>query len=186
MEAVKVRILAEQDWREYRDIRLRSLLESPAAFSTTHAEEAARPDSFWQECMGRAERLLATGDGQPQGVVSLDRGEPGDSTGDVQDLWVAPGHRHTGIAWRLVEAATARASELGLTKVTYWVSTENGRAIAFATNFGFRPTSMRRTVETSSDEFGDQEIALVMTLANDSASPPNPTAPPIVSQHGPR
>ena len=82
--------------------------------------------------------------------------------------------------------ATKRAAELGLRKVTYWVSTENGRAIAFATNFGFRPTSLRRTVETASEEFGDQEIALVMTLSHDAGSAPNPTAPRFSSGLGPQ
>lgn len=186
MATVKVRLLAEQDWQQYRDIRLRSLQESPAAFPTTYAEERERPDSSWQECMTRVERLLAVRAGQPQGVVSLDRGAPEDSTGDIQDLWVAPECRNTGVAWALVEAATKRAVELGLRKATYWVSTENGRAIAFATNFGFRPTSMRRTVQAASEEFGDQEIALVMTLSRDSASAPNPTAPRIVSGPGPQ
>ncbi|GAA1430562.1 hypothetical protein GCM10009616_15460 [Microlunatus lacustris] len=186
MATVKVQLLTEQDWQKYRDIRLRSLQESPAAFATTHAEERSRPDAFWRECMTRVERLLAVRDGQPQGVVSLDRGAPEDSTGDIQDLWVAPECRSTGVAWSLVEAATKRAAELGLRKVTYWVSTENGRAIAFATNFGFRPTSMRRTVQAASEEFGDQEIALVMTLSHDSASAPNPTAPRIVSGPGPQ
>ena len=185
MGSVKVRVLAEQDWQKYRDVRLRSLQDSPAAFATTYAEEQAQPDAYWRACMTQAERLLAVRDGQVQGVVSLDRGDPEDETGDVQDLWVAPEFRNTGVAWALVEAATKRAAELGLRKATYWVSTENGRALAFATNFGFRPTSLRRTVQATSEEFGDQEIALVMTLSHDSGSAPNPTAPRIVSGPGP-
>ena len=106
-------------------------------------------------------------------------------TGEVAELWVAPEARSSGVAWRLVEAATERAAALGLSTVSYWVSTENARALGFATNFGFRLTSERRTVAAHQQEFGDQEIALVMTLAPDSGTAPNPTAPRVRSQPGP-
>lgn len=186
MGDVKVRLLGREDWQAYRDIRLLALEESPAAFSTTRQEECLRPDAHWQESMDSADRLLALRHGQPQGVVSLHRGQLEDRMGDIRDLWVAPKARNTGVAWRLVEAATRRAVELHLDKVSYWVSTENGRALAFATNFGFRPTSMRRTVTAASEEFGNQEIALVMTLFQDSNSSPNPAAPRVSSRPGPR
>ena len=188
MATIEVRLLGEDDWREYRHIRLQSLLDSPAAFSTTYDEEAARPDSYWRERMGSADRLLAVRDGQPEGVVTLhqSQGQGEESMGEVLGLWVVPERRNTGVAWRLVEAAVERATALGLSKVSYWVSTENGRALAFATNFGFRPTSMRRTMQASSEEFGDQEIALVMALSQDIASAPNPTAPAMTSKPGPR
>jgi ribosomal protein S18 acetylase RimI-like enzyme len=186
MGTIDVRFLTEEDWRDYRAIRLRSLAESPAAFATSHAEEAARPDSSWREQMNRADRLLAFRDGEPRGVVSLHHEDPGDSTGEVRGLWVVPEARNTGIAWALMDAAVSRATDLGLSSVSYWVSTENGRALAFATNYGFRPTSARRTVEASSEKFGDQEVALVMTLSPDLTSAPNPTAPHLTSRPGPR
>jgi ribosomal protein S18 acetylase RimI-like enzyme len=184
MATIKVRLLDEADWREYRRIRLESLQQSPAAFASTYDDEAALPDSAWQERMRTAHRLLATRDQQPVGVVSLGV-EEADGTGEVAELWVAPEARSSGVAWRLVEAATERATALGLRTVSYWVSTENARALGFATNFGFRLTSERRTVAAHQQEFGDQEIALVMTLAPDSGTAPNPTAPRVRSQPGP-
>lgn len=186
MGSIEVRLLTQDDWALYRDIRLQSLEESPAAFAATHAEESARPDAYWRERMLTADRLLAFVDGKPAGVVSLHHGDPAESTGEVLGLWVQPAVRNTGVAWQLLDAAVTRAATLGLHKVSYWVSTENGRGLGFATNYGFRPTSGRRTVEASHEEFGDQEIALVMPLFPDSTLSPNTTAPRLTSQPGPR
>jgi len=186
MKAIKVRLLGEADWQQYRQVRLASLQESPSAFAVTHAEELERPDAYWREHLVSADRLLAVRGGQPVGLVSLETVDSDDGMGEIRDLWVAPEVRNTGIAWRLMEAAAERAVGRGLTRLSYWVSTENGRAVAFATNFGFRPTSMRRTTRASSEEFGDQEIALVMTLEEDAGSVPNPAAPRLSSKPGPR
>ena len=183
--ALEVRLLGENDWPEYRRIRLDSLQESPSAFSASYAEEAERADSYWRERVVSADRLLAERAGRALGIVSLQSEEPDAHTGEILDLWVVPEARNTGVAWRLLEAATERAVALGLSQLSYWVSTENGRAVAFATNFGFRPTSRRRTARARSEEFGDQEIAMVMTLSQDVGSVPNPTAPRLSSRPGP-
>jgi hypothetical protein len=55
----------------------------------------------------------------------------------------------------------------------YWVGSENGRAIGFALNAGFRATSRRRTSPNRHPEFGDQEIALVLSLTADPTVIPN-------------
>jgi hypothetical protein len=69
----------------------------------------------------------------------------------------------------MVQIAIDQAIQDGCTNLYYWVSTENGRAIGFAINAGFRLTSERRTSRIENREFGDQEIALVLSLANDPA-----------------
>jgi GNAT superfamily N-acetyltransferase len=116
--------------------------------------------------MVRAHRLLAERDGAPVGVASIEMIEGAPRAADFHDLWVTPEARNTGIASRLVQAAADRATRDGCTKLYYWVSTENGRAIGFAINAGCRLTSQRRTSRTNNREFGDQEIALVLSLAN--------------------
>ena len=84
-------------------------------------------------------------EGQPVGVVSLGQGK--DEEGRVAEifgLWVAPDARGTGVATKLVEASAERARRDGRTHVSYWVGTDNGRAVAFASGIGFRPTDFRR------------------------------------------
>ena len=55
-------------------------------------------------------------------------------------LWVRPEARGGGVAAALVRAGARVAAEQGRSQLYYWVGTDNGRAVAFASGFGFRPT----------------------------------------------
>ncbi len=190
MSEISVRTLEVEDWQEYREVRLAALQDSPHAFLADYDEEAAQPEQFWRDRMARARRFLAVADGQGQGIVSLGahNGDDGDAEGGIGEifgLWVTPATRNSGVAWQLVQAAATEATKSGLSQLYYWVGTENGRGIAFATNFGFRPSSSRRPTRVTNEEFGEQEIAMVMPLSSDPGSVPNPTRGRPTSTSGP-
>ena len=186
MSEISVRVLREDDWQAYRQVRLAALQESPEAFLATYAEEATRPEQYWRDCMVQAHRLLAEREGEPVGVASVEMMDGAPLSADFRDLWVTPEARNTGVASRLVQTAADQAIQDGCTKLYYWVSTENGRAIGFALNAGFRLTSERRTTRIENSEFGDQEIALVLSLANDPAAVATSTSSRLTSKRGPR
>jgi GNAT superfamily N-acetyltransferase len=185
MSEISVRVLKEDDWHAYRDVRLAALRESPKAFLATHAGEAKRPERYWRNSMVQAHRLLALRDGVPVGVASIERIVGEQQSADFRDLWVTPEARNTGVASRLVQIAADQAIQDGCTKLYYWASTENGRAIGFAINAGFRLTSERRTTPIKNSDFGDQEIALVLSLANDPAAVATSTPSRLTSKPGP-
>jgi len=68
MSEIAVRLLDEDGWQDYREMRLAALRESPEAFLATYAEEAMQPEHYWRHCMVRADRLLAESDGAPLGL----------------------------------------------------------------------------------------------------------------------
>ena len=70
MSEIAVRLLDEDGWQDYRDMRLAALRESAQAFLATYAEEAMQPEQYWRHCMVRADRLLAESDGAPEGATS--------------------------------------------------------------------------------------------------------------------
>ena len=146
MAEITVRVLDESEWSLYRDVRLRALAESPGSFTATLAEEADRDEQFWRDRMTRSHRLLAEQGPVPQGIVSLGPYEQEPSAAEVFGLYVVPEARGTGVSWRLVEAAAALATQQANLQLYYWVGTDNGRAIGFAQNFGFRTTDYRRPV----------------------------------------
>jgi GNAT superfamily N-acetyltransferase len=185
MTDIAIRVLGESAWQLYRTVRLAALEESPDAFTATAAEEAERDEQFWRERMTRAHRLLAERGEHPQGTVSLGPYAPDPSAGEVFGLYVFPEARRTGVSWALVEAATALATQDGYRQLYYWVGTDNPRAIGFANNFGFRLTGHRRTARANDRGLGDQEIAMVLTLANDARSVPNPTSGQAAPREGP-
>lgn len=175
MSEITVRALGEDDWQVYRDIRLAALQEAPEAFVATRAAEEALDERVWRDRIRRSRRLVAESEGTPLGVVSLGQAEePHAGAGELFGLWVAPQARGTGLAWKLVEAGADQARSDGRSHLFYWVGTDNGRAVAFASSFGFRPGSTRRPMRVTSEADGAEEMAMVLPLGVDPGSVPSP------------
>jgi GNAT superfamily N-acetyltransferase len=185
MAEITVRVLDGSDWRLYRDVRLRALDESPESFSAQLADEVDQDEQFWRDRMDRSHRLLAEREGRPQGIASLGTYAAEPSAGEIFGLYVVPEARGTGVSWRLVEAAAALASREGHRELYYWVGVDNGRAIGFAKNFGFRSTDSRRPSRVADLALGDDETALVLSLVPDDTSVPNPTSDKPAPRDGP-
>ena len=173
MSEIIVRVLGEEDWQQYRDIRLAALQDAPDAFVATRAQEEVFDEQAWRERLRRSRRLVAQRDGSPLGVVSLGHGDPDHArTGELFGLWVAPEARGTGVAWKLVEAGAVQALADGLTHLGYWVGTDNGRAVAFASSFGFRPTGTRRPMRVTNQTDGAVELLMILPLGVDPGMGP--------------
>ncbi|MDQ2758443.1 MAG: GNAT family N-acetyltransferase [Actinomycetota bacterium] len=176
MTDATVRPLGEDDWQEFRAIRLRSLTESPEAFAAKLAEEEALEEDFWRLRLRRSVRLVAELGGEQQGVVCLgqahnDEGEVPE-VGEIFGLWVAPEARGTGVATRLIKAASSQAAGNGKSHVAYWVGVENFRGVAFASGMGFRPTDFRREMRLPDGTDLEQiEIAMILPLGEDRGTP---------------
>jgi GNAT superfamily N-acetyltransferase len=184
MAEITVRVLDESEWSVYRDVRLRALAESPGAFTATLAEESDRDEQFWRDRMTRSHRLLAERGWVAQGIVSLGTYGQEPSAAEVFGLYVVPEARGTGVSWRLVEAAAALAIQQAYLQLYYWVGTDNGRAVGFAKNFGFRTTDYRRPSRASELEPAE-EIAMVLSLEPDATLAPNPTSGKPATREGP-
>ena len=173
---MSVRVLGEEDWRHYRDIRLAALLDAPEAFVATRAQEEGLDEQAWRERMRRSRRLVAERGGSALGVVSLGPGDPQHpGTGELFGLWVAQEGRGDGVAWGLVEAGAAQALSDGRSHLGYWVGTDNGAAVAFASSFGFRPTGTRRPVQLeqgTEEAEAAEEILMILPLGVDPGSVP--------------
>ena len=183
MSDLTVRALTEEDWETYRQIRLAALSESPTAFVSTAAEEGALDEDFWRLRMRRSVRLLAERDGQPIGVASVGDAKPvigdgdseidglaGEKVAEIFGMWVEPSSRGSGVAWRLVEAAATEAHGTGHSHLMLWVAVDNGRAVAFFSSYGFRPSDARRPMRT---DHSLTEMAMVLPVREDPGSVPN-------------
>ncbi len=174
MSEISVRVIGEEDWQVYRDIRLAALQDAPEAFVATREQEEAFDEQMWRQRVSRSRRLVAERDGSLLGVVSLGQAaEPYAGAAELFGLWVAPEARGTGVAWKLVEAGADQAFRDGRSHLSYWVGTDNGRAVAFASSFGFRPGATRRPMRVTSEEDGAEEMAMVLPLGVDPGSVPS-------------
>ncbi|MEO3937951.1 GNAT family N-acetyltransferase [Dermatophilaceae bacterium Soc4.6] len=176
MTDATVRPLGEDDWQEYRTVRLRSLRESPEAFAAELTEEEAFDEAFWRLRLRRSVRLVAEQDGEHVGIVCLgqahnDEGEVPE-VGEIFGLWVAPEARGSGVATQLIKAASSQAAGHGRSHVAYWVGVENFRGVAFASGMGFRPTDFRREMRLpDGTDLEQTEIAMILPLGEDRGTP---------------
>lgn len=170
MNEITVRALTEDEWETYRTLRLEALQESPEAFVAAHDDEAAEPQDFWRARMERSVRLVAEADGEYVGVASIGDATETDSEngGQLFGLWVRPDWRGRSVAANLVRQGARIAEDKGFGQLFYWVGSDNGRAVAFASSFGFRPTDERRPMRVAgSEDVQEEEIALVLALGED-------------------
>ncbi|WP_040157526.1 GNAT family N-acetyltransferase [Mobilicoccus massiliensis] len=167
MSDLSVRVLSEDEWEQYRDMRLRALRESPDAFVADIETEEAYDEQLWRDRMNRSDRLVVTRDSTPVGIASVRmKDDLFDNAAELFSLWVDPKLRGEGVAARLVVVAGEVAEKKGASQLVYWVGTDNVPAVAFASSYGFRPTEHRREPRTDAarSEGIEEEIAMVLAL----------------------
>jgi len=132
-EAELVRV-GPDEWETFRDVRLASLLDAPGAFGAAYADWADAPESRWRARLSDVPfTTVATVDGRGVGVVS---GAQADDRVELISMWVAPGHRGTGLAGWLIDSVADWASANG--HDTYlMVRDDNARAVASYEKAGF-------------------------------------------------
>jgi ribosomal protein S18 acetylase RimI-like enzyme len=76
-------------------------------------------------------------------------------------MWVSPQVRGSGVADRLVDAATARVRAAGGSAVTLWVAIGNARARGFYQRMGFRSTGIRQVYQRpGAADLDEEELTL--------------------------
>jgi len=140
-----IRTLAADEWRLYRDLRLRALADSPDAFGSTLAQEAIRPDTDW------AHRLASSADARVNlplvaevrgELVGLAWGRINMSDPDVAALyqmWVAPTYRGRGVGRKLLEMVIAWATAQNAASLDLGVTCGDSPARRLYERAGFAP-----------------------------------------------
>jgi GNAT superfamily N-acetyltransferase len=130
------------EWKLLRDIRLRSLEDSPEAFGQRLDEALAMADNEWRSIArtsaagNRRIWLLARNEtGEPIGVVQARRRSPGDCL--LFSMWVAPDARRLGVGRLLVDAIQDWGESWGAERVVLWVLAANEPALRFYERLGF-------------------------------------------------
>jgi ribosomal protein S18 acetylase RimI-like enzyme len=141
----EVRRIRADEWRQYRDLRLEALKDSPLAFIEQYGDSIAQADRFWRDrvdhgAAGRASCIyVAVHVGRFIGKAACFV-EP-ESTAHVVGVYVTPRWRSTGVAEALLAAVLEWArEEAGAARVRLFVMTTNNRAAAFYRRIGFVPT----------------------------------------------
>ncbi len=134
MAAPELVRLGPDEWQEFREVRLASLVDAPYAFGASHADWVDASEERWRSRLTDVPfTVVARGDERLVGVVS------GVSSGEHVELismWVAPDHRGTGLAGRLISEVVAWADAMGQDTVLM-VRDDNAPAIRAYERAGF-------------------------------------------------
>jgi ribosomal protein S18 acetylase RimI-like enzyme len=148
---VEVRRIRADEWRVWRDARLRMLREEAAYFSTRYEDVVREPETIWQTWTADAAKgvdkvlFVAEDGGATLGVVGgFRRLDPTEV--QLVSLWVDPAARGRGVARSLIQAVAAWARDRGAMNVVLFVQEANAPGRALYLRAGFRATGAREPV----------------------------------------
>lgn len=145
-----VRRVGETDWEQVRDIRLTALQESPAAFASTYAREAAFDEQTWRSRTRTAAWFLAYDGNDAVGLVAgITETDAPVEERHIVSFWVAPSHRRRGVAGSLLATVVHWARSDGARVATLWVVEGNDGAARLYLRYGFEWTGERQPVPGS-------------------------------------
>jgi GNAT superfamily N-acetyltransferase len=151
MEAFEVRTVSGEHWREWREIRLRSLQDTPTAFGSTYERELAFTEHDWRSRLeGSGPAVLAYADDASHVPIGMGAGFE-DLPGwlHVVAMWTDPAWRGRGVGSallrHLIDWAAAREMRVHL-DVTVG---NDGARTAYLRN-GFEPTGETRPLREGS------------------------------------
>ena len=139
-----IRALASHEWPVYRELRLRSLAESPDAFGSTLAAEQARTADEWAARLSAAANsaddhpLIAEIAGVAAGLIWAKRDATPPSIVNLYQMWVAPESRGRGAATALLRAAIAWARATNARHVQLGVTWRDSSAVRLYAREGFQ------------------------------------------------
>lgn len=155
-----VRKFAPQEWPTYRELRLRSLADSPDAFGRTLAEEGTRPDDEWAERLrsgcesGTDLPLLAEVDSLPVGLAWGRFSNPANRRqASLFQMWVDPRFRRRGVGRTLLDAVIGWARDSGADYLMLGVTCDTP-AMRMYEKRGFTPVGERNVLRQGSPLFG--------------------------------
>lgn len=154
---LRVDPVGEHEWATFRELRLRSLLDSSDAFGATYGEESSYPEPRWRDWAagrwrgGTATVFLARDEGHPVGTATVAEYDAEPSIGHVYAMWVAPDARRAGAGRELLDAAAGWARDRGCVRLVLSVTESNGTARAFYEALGFVETGERKPLREGSN-----------------------------------
>ncbi|HEX4977208.1 MAG TPA: GNAT family N-acetyltransferase [Nocardioides sp.] len=164
MDNLGARVLTGDDWRTWRDLRLRSLADAPHAFGSTWERERAFTDEEWRARVAgwtdpdetvAGPAVVAEADGVPVGLGGGFRDEPGML--HVVAMWTDPVWRGRGVGRLVLDTLRSWAEERGL-RLHLDVEAGNAGARRLYERYGFVATGDSRPLRPGSTYSCDRMV----------------------------
>ena len=154
VHGTEVLMLEGDEWPVWRDLRLRSLADSPDAFGSTLEREDAFTEDDWRDRL-QSMPVVAFVDGRPVAMGGGYRVRAG--WVQVVAMWTDPAYRGRGLARQVLDTIvkTARSENRGL---VLDVARGNSPARTAYEHYGFVPTGESSPLRDGSDIVIDQLV----------------------------
>jgi len=151
-----IRLFHAAEWREYREVRLRALEDSPDAFGSTYEDSVRYPDEHWMERLRRARSetdypMAAIVDGTIAGIAWARIESPEYRAAHLYQMWVDPMYRGRGIGRALMESAISWARRQNADRMILEVTCGDRPARRLYEAFGFTPIGAPEPVRPGSE-----------------------------------
>jgi GNAT superfamily N-acetyltransferase len=147
--AYTLRTLPPDEWRTWRDIRLRALADTPDAFGSTLAQERTYQEADWREWLAEPAVVAFDEHAAPVACGAVFVNAAGHAV--VGAMWVQPDHRGRGLSRQVLDVLVGWARERGLA-VEIGVNVANPGARAAYEAYGFVPTGHRYPLRDGSEQ----------------------------------
>jgi ribosomal protein S18 acetylase RimI-like enzyme len=146
--------LSPDEWREFRDLRLRALKEEPLAFGVSFDEEKRKSESFWRDRLensgkkNRKEQFVfvgASGKLAAMGIIKYALHQKFLHIVRFSGIYVLPQYRGKGIASKLLENMMGQVfKNKAIRKIKLAVNVTQKSAISLYKKFGFRRSGVAK------------------------------------------
>ena len=144
MNEFEIIVLSENDWPDYKSIRLESLRDSPDSFASTYEREITFTPEHWKarlrisSTIHDAVAVAAVADNHFIGLLSCVIHDANEKRGHLYQMWVSPSYRKKGIGTALVDFVKSWAADKGMEALLLSVTTINAEAISLYQSTGFQ------------------------------------------------
>ena len=150
-EGTVVRVLSADEWRTWRDIRLRSLADAPEAFGSTLTREQDFTEGDWRQRLAGI-AVLATIDGAPAALGGGFRVR--DGWMQVVAMWTDPAYRRRGLAMQILDVVVTAARAEGR-RLVLDVAQGNSAARNVYERYGFVATGESEPIRPDTADMAD-------------------------------
>lgn len=152
--SVEIRLVRREEWREFRDLRLRALADAPEAFGSAIESEREYGEATWHDWIagwgGAVNRCLVAVEGDAWLGMAVGSHEEGREHIHLYAMWVDPGARRRSIGTQLVCAILDWGTARGANEIRLGVTESNPAAVAFYRRMGFEDTGERHPLREGS------------------------------------
>ncbi len=147
-------------WKEYKNLRLEAVQNSPQSFLATVQETLAEKDSEWESKINNMFFAVSETD-ELVGMAGCyrDSKQKLNHVANIVSVYVTPSYRGKGVGRKLLEAVIAHAKNSpGVTKLQLGVITTQVEAYTLYTSLGFQNVGTLKMATKVDDTYYDEYL----------------------------